>query len=81
MFLSWDYTLEYFFWVLVIAVFMISLTILLSKSPKPASPVKPSTIHSHWNLDENNTLYDIEINQGMVLVVVWIFFIAFLLIF
>ena len=73
--------MEYFFWVLVIAVFMISLTILLSKPTKPTSSVKSTTVHKNWNLDENNTLYDVEINQDMVLVAVWIFFIAFLLLF
>tara|TARA_B100000029_G_C17102460_1_gene788414 strand:- start:108 stop:353 length:246 start_codon:yes stop_codon:yes gene_type:complete len=81
MFLNWNYTLEFFFWILLFAIFVLAVTILLSKPPKPTSSIRRKTVHKSWNLDKSDALYDVEINWEMVLIVIWISFILFLLIF
>ena len=66
MFLNWNYTLEFFFWILLFAIFVLALTILLSKPPKPTSSIGRKTVHSSWSLDKSDTLYDVEINWDIM---------------
>jgi hypothetical protein len=79
MFLTSDYTLELFFWLIMGSIFLIAVTILLSKPPRSSPIIKQDTVHDVWNLGKSNTLYDIEINEMGVLIFVWILFLCALI--
>ena len=81
MFLVWDYTLELFFWLIIAAIFLIAVTIMLSKPPRAKSHIRQETIHDSWNIKKSDTLYDIEINKMGILIAIWILFIGFVVIF
>ena len=81
MFLISDYALELFFWLIMGSLFLITVTILLSKPPRSSPVTKQDTVHDAWNLSKSNTLYDIEINGMGVLIFVWILFLCALILF
>jgi hypothetical protein len=79
MFLISDHALELFFWLIMGSVFLIAVTILLSKPPRSSPVTKQDTVHDAWNLSKSDTLYDIEINGMGVLIFVWILFLCALI--
>ena len=77
--LASDYTLELFFWLIMGSIFLIAVTILLSKPPSSNPIIKQDTVHGAWNLDKSNTLYDIEINEKGMLIFIWFLFLCALI--